>query len=686
MLFKRRLILIMLALFAITSNGQEIKFGKVSKAELSEKSYAGDESANAAYLFKYRRTYFEYNQQEGFNMVTDIHERVKIYNKEGFAYATKKINLYKDGSNNEKVSNLKALTFNLVNGKVEETKLKKDGEFDTALSKYYNQRTFTMPNIKEGSVIDYKYKIISPFISNVDEFVFQHSIPVKKIDATMEAPEYFNFRVNTRGYLNIQPKKESRTDKITLTSKTRSTGSGYSQTRTSFNSDDISFSKEITKYQLTDIPALKEEPFVNNIKNYRSAVDYELAYTKFPNTVMKHYATTWEDVVKKIYQSSSFGAELNKQGYYDDEVDNLISTTSDPLQRTSLIFDFVKSKVKWNGYNGKYTADGVKKAYKEHSGNVAEINLMLTSMLRYAGIEANPVLLSTRKNGTPLFPTRNGYNYVISGAEIDGKTILLDATDPFSAPNMLPIRTLNWVGRLIYKDGNSTTVNLIPTTKALDVVMLDVTASVDGSISGKLKEQFKNHSAMLFRKEYNKETEDVFLEQEEKENGDIEISNYELKNNENIYKPIVQSYEFYKEDALELINDKIYFSPLYHLATTENPFKLEKREFPVEFGFPWEEKYIVNTKIPDGYNVESLPESKSIGLPDNLGRFKYSIKNDGPNVKLNSSLVLNQGMISSEYYATLKEFFRQLVEKETEKVVLSKTNADGNKDSATGSR
>jgi len=295
-------------------------------------------------------------------------------------------------------------------------------------------------------------------------------------------------------------------------------------------------------------------------------------------------------------------------------------------------------------------------------------------------------LVSTRTNGIPIFPTREGYNYVISGVQIDNTILLLDATDPFSAPNMLPVRALNWEGRLIYEDGNSVTVNLMPFDKAIDVVMLEITPNTDGSISGTHKQQYKNHNAMLFRKLYNKDTEAVFLENEEKENGDIEIDNYELKNHTDIYKPVIQSYEFIKDDAIEVISGKMYFSPFHHLVTSENPFKLEQREFPVDFGFPWEDRYIVNTNIPEGYKVESLPESKVISLPDNLGRFKYTIQAAGSKIKLNSTLEFNSSIIPPQYYDTLKEFYRQLVEKETEKVVLSKITTDGDKDSAAGSR
>src|SRR5690606_34165552 len=133
---------------------------------------------------------------------------------------------------------------------------------------------------------------------------------------------------------------------------------------------------------------------------------------------------------------------------FENDVNNLVASVSNPMERASLIFNFVKSKVKWNGYVGISSKEGVRKAYKDQTGNVAEINLMLTAMLRHAGLNANPVLISTKQNGIPLFPTLDGYNYVISGIETEQGVILLDASNKYSMPNILPSRVLNWEGRI----------------------------------------------------------------------------------------------------------------------------------------------------------------------------------------------------------------------------------------------
>ncbi|MEW4925348.1 DUF3857 domain-containing protein [Algibacter sp. 2305UL17-15] len=640
--------------FSLSAFAQNYDFGKVSKEELEEKFNPLDSSANAAYLYKYRRTYFEYSEQEGFELITEIHERVKIYHQDGFKYATKPIRLYKSRSSKEEAHNIKAYTYNLIDGKVEDTKLDKKDIFRTEKSKYRDETKFTMPNIKEGSVIEYKYKVYSPFYSNIDDFVFQNDIPIKKLNAKFEAPEYFKFKLNARGFLPITPKKENRNDRFMI------------------GSTKIDFTKECYEYNLTNIPALKEEPHVNSINNYRSAISYELSYTNFPQSPVKYYSTTWEDVVKNIYESSNFGGELDKEGYYEDDIDALISTVSNPEKRVALIFEYVKSKIKWNGYYGYYTSDGVKTAYKEQVGNVAEINLMLTSMLRYAGIKAYPVLVSTRRNGVPLFPTREGYNYVITYVKYADTVLLLDATSKYSMPNVLPFRALNWQGRIITDHGSSALIDLYPKNISKNTVSLFAKLDETGTIEGQMRAVKTGHKARTYRNSYNNEDEDKFIENLENKYDGIEVAEFSVKNNTELDKPVMENCKFTMESQADIINDKIYFSPLFFFRTNESPFKLESREFPVDFGYPSDDIYRFNITLPEGYKIASAPQSKMLKLPDNLGSFSYQIKAIGNTVQLVVDSKINVPIVSPIYYDALKSYFSDLIEAENEQIVLTR--------------
>ena len=113
----RFIILLFSLCFSVSVCAQNFDFGKVSKEELQEKFNPLDSSASATYLYKYRKTFFEYRQEQGFKLITEIHERIKIYNQEGFDYATISVRLGKNGSDEEEFSGLKAYTYNFVDGK-----------------------------------------------------------------------------------------------------------------------------------------------------------------------------------------------------------------------------------------------------------------------------------------------------------------------------------------------------------------------------------------------------------------------------------------------------------------------------------------------------------------------------------------------------------------------------------------
>ncbi|WP_136481686.1 transglutaminase-like domain-containing protein [Cognatitamlana onchidii] len=670
----RKLLFLMGFGFALSLQAQDYDFGDVSKAELKESYCDIDSTASACYLYKYRKTYLNYEQSTGFELITEVHERIKIYNKEGLGYATKSVKLFKNGNEDEQLNGIKGYTYSLVGDEISKDKLKKDGVFKTELSKYRDEVKFTMPNANVGSIIEFKYKVNSPFFTNVEAFVFQHDIPTKKLNSKFESPEYFSFKLNTKGYMSVVPHVERKPGKITLHNKTRTGGDSArdGSVRTTYTSENIDFLTTVSTYDLENIPALKKEPYVNNIDNYRSSVKYELSYTQFPNSGTKNYTTTWEDVVKRIYESSSFGGELSKTGYFKNDIDVLTRDISDPIERASRIYNFVKTKIKWNGYYGYLVNDGVRKAYKNQVGNVAEINLMLTAMLNHAGVKAYPVLVSTRQNGIPLFPTREGYNYVVTYVKDANQEFLLDATSNYSLPNILPFRTLNWQGRVITEHGNSKLINLYPNSLSKNDYTIMVNMDNEGTITGGCRSVKTGHSALDFRIKYNNQNKDQYLEDLESKYGDLEVSDFSVKNENDLTKPVMQSYKFIKEAQADVVGDKLYFSPMFYFKIDENPFKLENRDYPIDFGYPTKNVYKIIINIPEGYKIDELPEGTAVVLPDNLGAFKYNLKGNGRNIQLVVSTQINSAIVNPTHYEILKMYISQLVEKEAEQIVISK--------------
>ena len=626
---------------------QEIEFGKVSKKELLEKYYDKDSSANAAFLYKYRNTYYGANAVS-VELVTEIHERIKIYNKEGFDHATIDVTLFKNRSNNERISKIKAYTFNLENDKIVKTKLEKDQIFDSEYSYNYDQVKFTMPNVKEGSVIDIQYKIISPFYFMIDELKLQSDIPIKVIEADIKTPDGYNFSTKTKGNVRFYPKR----------SKERSPA--------------LDMNMEVHSYSLNDVPALKEEIFVDNINNYRAGVLFELISIVTP-TINRYYAQSWGDVAKTIGNDDDYKNQLDKTNSFDDILDELIAKNESKMDKMKSIFKYVKDNIHWNGIDGKQFHNGIRKALKEKEGNAADLNLTLVAMLRYAGIDANPLIISTKENLVPIFPTVDRLNYVLAYAVIDDEQYFLDATDEFSDINVLPLKDYNWQGILV--DNNKMVWKKVginePETGASQY-MLNASINEDGVLEGKLMSRFTNHAAYKFRKNFKNQDLDAFLTTKEESLENIEIQNYKAENTDVYEGYVSESYDFYKETGADIINDKIYITPSLFLKSIENPFKLDEREFPIDFGYPIKDQYMINITIPDGYIVESSPEPIMLQLPEKLGEFTFIPKVNTNKIQLSVTFELNKSVMAPETYLYLKEFFNQMILKQKEQIVLTK--------------
>ena len=377
-------------------------------------------------------------------------------------------------------------------------------------------------------------------------------------------------------------------------------------------------------------------------------------------------------VVKTIYDYEDFGPELNKTGYFEDDLKTVLSGLTTADEKIKAILNYVKTNVKWNNYYGYSCNDGVKKAYKDKTGNTAEINLMLTAMLRYANLPANPVLLSTRSNGIAAFPNRTAFNYVIAAVETPTGFILLDASDKFSTPNVLPFRALNWVGRLVRKDGTSDQVNLMPKKVSTSSIMMNYSVDANGLVTGKLRKQQTEYNAMIFRDDVASINEDAYLEKLENRSNNIDIKEYSRNNEANLELPIMETYSFSGTNLSEIIGGKIYLKPLLFFTDVKNPFVQENREFPIDYGFPFLEKYTINISIPEGYKVEQLPAPAVITMDDNLGSFKFMTTSSESSIQLAISHEINAAIVPSDYYSVIKSYYQGMIDKQNEKIILTK--------------
>ena len=633
---------------------QNYEFGKVSLEEVTNRECRIDSFAKAMILYNYRDTYLDYeNPEEGMIVVTEIHKRIKILNINGLDYANEKISLYRKGKRHERITKLKAITYGLKDGKLATKKMKSSAIYKNKVSENWEELSFTLPEVKVGSVIEWKYKLKSPFFK-IDDLIIQEDIPTICYFAKIQMFTEYVFNRLIKGNFNLTPKE-------------------YSEPRSWSTAFSIVQGREnVHEYELKNIPALKKEPYVDNIDNYRFSILYELASTFSEENGYKEYSATWDEVIASINKSDKFGKQLITSIFLRNLIDSIRGKSSSEYDLMINGFNYIKNHMMWNDLYGKYTVKGIKKAYNEKVGNVSEINLALVLFLRELGIKANPVLTSTRSHGVPVFPTIEGFNYVVACAEIGGKQVLMDATEKNSVPGILPTRVLNWDGTIVYGDGSSKKISLYPKKKSANNANMSITIAEDGSVTGKQNSSYSSLEALGFRNTNINLSNEEYLESKMNSLGLDNISAFERKNFYNLEKPVIESYEFKIDQGVDIINGDLYFSPLFFLQLGSNPFKLEERTFPVDFVYPFSKRKMVNIKLPVGYEVKSVPKPLSIALPNNLGAYTYNIQETAGSINVMVKIDVNSAVIKAENYPELKEFYKQRVLKETEKIVLVK--------------
>jgi hypothetical protein len=659
--FSRILILISFSCSTLSVFGQAdpIKFGKVELPDLQMSTYARDTSASAVILCDFGKSYFKYSEHDGFQVYFERQVRLKILKKSGYDWANVQIPFYrKSNSEEEEVLNLKGFTYNLNGKEIVKDKLTKEAVFDEQVSDNWVIKKFTMPNVKEGSVIEFSYTIKSDFWFTFREWQFQESIPVVWSEYRASMLEYFDYKKLSQGYESFTTEVKTVSERISR-----------------FNGDPNPLTPQSTVYRWVakDVPALREEPYMTTIDDYVTKIDFELASVKLPGQIIQPVNNTWQALTENLLKAESFGQQLKRTGFAKEELAAITLKYIDPVQRTAAVYNLVRKQVKWNEIKHKY-ASSLKKAYEAHTGSSADINLMLVAFLREAGIEASPVILSTRDHGRVLetYALITKFNYVIAHVKINETELLLDATDPVIKPGMLPARCLNGQGWLV-SEKNPHWVSLQPSERLARVFTAKLKITPDGDLKGNIDVSDGGYSALAMRKKILSEGKDKYIETVKKEHPEWQIASHSFTDVEEIDKTVNAKYEVTLSDYAQVAGDAIYLKPMLSEAKNSNPFKLDNRLFPVDFAYAMDETYACTFTIPEGYKVEEIPKGAILDLPEKTGRFTYMVAVNGNTIQITSRINLKKPVYYSEEYPYLKEFFSQIVTKHAEQIVIKKS-------------
>ena len=636
-----------------------VKYGKVSPAEFETRLSGIDSAASAAALFDIGNGWFEISHKTG-NMVFvfERHLRYKIINKNGSDLANLEIEFYKNNGMETSLDYLDAATYNMEDGKMVISKINKDAKFTEKNDKNITTRKFTLPNVKEGSVIEFKYRIKSDFIFRLMPWYFQKEVPVLYSDYKVRIPEYFTYKQTAGGFVFLNPSRQKVNENFQIGQKM------------------IPATSEEYRFIAENVPALKSEKFITTMRDYVSKIEFELSATKYPGDVYKEYTSTWPKIIKTLKEEENFGRFISKRGYNKTLVQSIVKNEKNPDSVVNLLFNYVKNNIKWDEDDGIYTSETTPKSVLEKkTGNASDINLTLCALLDEAGITTQPVLLSTRSNGRhPGFPMLTKFNNVIVMVMVGDRQYLLDAVDKNHTPGLISYQNLNHEGfKLDMATEVGEWISLECQAPSKRTVAMNLSWDEGNKLKGNMYISSNNYEGLIRRDKYQSAANEAdFLKSFKGDKPGLGIKNYTIANLGSPDQPLVESMEIVIEDNVEEAGNLAYFAPLLFERTKENPFKIDDRKYPVDFAYPSEEHYRFNMELPKGYQLEKLPKSEKFVLPDETASFTFMFSSEENRISLYSKIITKKSVYTPEEYYDLKELFKSIVTKQAEQIVLKK--------------
>ncbi|MDB5147434.1 MAG: hypothetical protein JWQ57_1454 [Mucilaginibacter sp.] len=653
-----RIFLILLILIGLShfASAQDFEPG-FEGPEIDMVKYDKDPQANAVFLNEFGKTRID-EVSDHIRMIFTYHAKIKILSKEGLNKGTIAIPIHNGDNTFEEVQNISGTTYYKDdNGTVQQAELDPKKVYTVKDYKYGSTVKFALPALRPGCIIEYKYEVVSPYWDLFHGWNFQDDIPKKYSQYEVHIPGFWTFNASLRGSLKL-------------------TKNASEVERECFSSGGSKADCSHITYAMKDIPAFVEEDYMTARKNFLSAIFFELVEWTNPYTSVKSLVSKeWSDVDRQLKISDGFGSQIKRTSLLKERIAPVIAGKTDDLDKAKTIYNWVQKQLKWNDYIGIESNEGIKKALDTHTGSIADINLTLVTALSAAGLNAEPVLLSTREHGlvNTLYPVLTDFNYVIARLTIGDKTYLLDATDPLLSFGLLPLKCINDRGRVINLNKPSYWVELTSQQKAATTRSFELTLLDNGKLKGTIVNYYKGYDAFEKRKAIKKfNTTDEYVEDFDEKQPKLKVLNYEITNLDSLDNPLREKFEV-EIDAFDNLNhDKLSFNPFLWEKRTTNPFKLAERDYPVDWAFASDKRLILVMHLPQQYVVETPPQVVAYSLPNKGGMFATTFETQDNTFTFSNITQLNKSVYDSAEYPYLKEFFNKIILAEKADMIFKK--------------
>jgi hypothetical protein len=603
------------------------------------------ETADTPYVITNQESDISFRETgESIIAVIDRHVRLKVFDSTVREASIVAIPYYFE-NDMEQLTELNAIT-HLPSGR--QVRLQPSQIKTINLNARYNVKEFTMPQVEDGAILEYSYTVERRYIEELPDFFLSHKVPTLAAKLTITYPKYLRYEAFTENYSDSLYHDFVYTD-------TSSVPKIFT----------IPQPKPVVteRWMARNIPAVQEEPFISSLDDHRGKIKFLLSEFGLPRQKLEN---SWEVAVARIREKANPWEMINRNVYAEakgDSIARALGSTS-PTAIQDSIYRFLNERVNFSGAHASNSTETEMDVISGMPVDQAAINQTLVAMLRGAGIEANPVMVSTRQSGkiNMDFPSFYQFNGQLVQSRIDGQAFLMDASFAHSEPGLIPVDMYSSPGLLIRQDAYEW-IDIQPSKSNFGIqVNIDAQLRSDGSLEGDIRAVHRGYPAQLIRQQRADGQSDTQILKR------ILFDGYPQMTTDSVRITQVDDYDipvritarFEIENYAVSFTDGLKFRPMIVGYQSENPFADSTRTYPVMLDAPEKLDVSYSIALPPGYRAPQGRDSQTLSLPGAQFQEVYNIQEQELNYEYHIDIA--QKEFSTDFFPQLYNFYERWVE------------------------
>jgi Domain of Unknown Function with PDB structure (DUF3857)/Transglutaminase-like superfamily len=622
-----------------TSSGDE--WQPISPEELKMTSLPEAPGAPAVILYR------QVDRDDGRTPHEDTYVRIKILTEEGRKYANVEIPYVKEYGG---MTAIKARTIRpngsiaAFDGKVYEQTIVK------AKGVKYLAKTFTLPDVQVGSIVEYRYTQDFNGVYDSSRWVLSDELFTRKAKFSLKPDIDYALRWSWPQGLPVgaePPKDEHGTIRMTA----------------------------------ANVPAFQVEDYMPPERSLKFRVDF--IYSE-DTVVEKDPAKYWKSVAKK--QNDRVESFVNKRKAMEQAVQQTVGAGDPPEVKLQKIYARVQ-QLRNTSFELEKTEQEQKREKEKPAGNVEDIlkrgygdgrqiTWLFLAMARAAGFEAAPVLISRRSDFffNPSVMNERELNDNVVQVKVNGKELYFDPGTAFTPYGSLPWWETSVTGLKLTKDGGTWVDTPLPDSNITRVERkADLKLDSEGSLEGKLTITYYGVEAQTLRMEERGEdatSRKKILEDMVRESVPAAID-VELQNQpdwKSSSPSLVSEYSFKVPGWVAGAGKRALLPVGLFSAAEKNVFEHEGRVYSVYFHYPYRKVDDVSIQLPLGWKLGSL--AKPVEQDAKAAAYTLKAEDQAGSLHLTRMIRSDLMMVPKANYSALRAFFQMVRTGDEEQVVL----------------